>query len=186
MRDDGKQMITTFLKRIVLIAPLWGFAAGVGFAQSIDWDVKGAQEVESDLRSLPMRDQQGIVRQLGEKPENLRAMKVRTGSGGIFLVQGVGDICGANNCEFWVLNSDYRILLENATQTFKLQSSIHNGLPDIVTSMHGSAFESSVTYWRFQGKHYVRVACADAVYGDVEGNVFKMPHFLLHPCATGG
>lgn len=179
-------MTPTFVKRIVFIAPLWVFTAGVVIAQSIDWDIKDLQYVESDLRSLPAQDQQGIVHRLGEKPENLRAMTVKTASGRLFLVQGVGNICGASDCEFWVLNSDYRILLEKVTQSFKLQSGTHNGPPDIVTSMHGSAFESSVSYWRFQGKRYVRVACADAVYGDADGNIFKKPHILLHSCGRRG
>jgi hypothetical protein len=161
-------------------------AMNVTIAQGISWNTKGLQEVESNIRSLPAEDQKGIVHRLGEKPENLRAMTVKTASGRLFLVQGVGEGCGASNCTFWVLNSDYRILLEKVTQAFQLQTSTHNGLPDIVTSMHGSVDESSLSYWQFQGKRYARVACADAVYADADGNTYKRPHISPHPCGTGG
>jgi hypothetical protein len=158
-------------------------------AQRVDWDMKGAQQVSLPLGSLPVQDQQGIAKRLKSKPSELLAMRVDTATGHIFLVQGVyrmGGICGANNCEFWILSSDYTVLLEKVTQMYKLQSSTHNGLPDIVTSMHGSAFESGLSYWRFQGKHYVRVACADSVYGDADGNAFKNPHISPLPCGAGG
>lgn len=183
-------MIRTFMKSSALIVLCWIFAAESAVAQGINWDMNGAQEVSSPLGSLPLQDQQGIVKQLNMKPSELLAMRVNTATGGhIFLVQGIyriGGICGANNCEFWILSNDYRILLEKVTQKFKLQASTHNGLPDIVTSMHGSAFNSGLSYWRFQGKHYVRIACADAEYGDADGNYFKNPHISLYPCGTGG
>jgi hypothetical protein len=158
-------------------------------AQTIDWDMKGAQVLSQPISSLSAQDQQGILRQLKVEPSDLVAMRVETASGHIFLVQGVyriGGICGANNCDLWVLNSDFKILLEKVIQMYKLQSSTHDGLPDIVTSMHASAFESSLSYWRFQSGRYVRVACADGVYADADGNVFQKPHISPHPCGTGG
>jgi len=173
------------MKGIVLYAAFWGIAAS-GTAQRIHWDIQGLHEVQPNIRKLPPRDQNGIVRRLREEPEHLRAMVVNTQFGRIFLVQGQGDICGANNCAFWILTSDYKILLDKVTQTFKLQSSVHGGLPDIVTSMHDSAFESVLSYWRFQGKRYVRIACAEVAYSDHDGNAYKTPHISTRPCGTGG
>jgi hypothetical protein len=166
------------------------FGIIVAPAEQLDWDMSGWHEVDQAIDSLPVQDQLGIEHRLGAKPTNLRAMRVKTVSGPIFIVQAAGfedEWCSpTGNCSFWVLSSDYRILLEKVTQTFKLQSGTHNGLPDIATSMHGSAFNSGLSYWRFQGKHYVRIACADAVYLDADGNAFKSPHISPQPCGTGG
>jgi hypothetical protein len=158
-------------------------------AQAISWDMTGYQVLSQPLSSLPIPNQQGISKSLGLKPEELVALRVQTSTGPVFLVQGIyriGGICGANNCAFWILGNDYKVLLTKVTQTFKLQSTYHSGLPDVITSMHGSAFESSLSYWQFQGQRYVRVSCADAVYGDTDGNVFKTAHISPHRCGTGG
>ena len=37
-------------------------------AQRVDWNMKGAQEVEQPLSNLPALDQQGIVHRLGVEP----------------------------------------------------------------------------------------------------------------------
>jgi hypothetical protein len=158
-------------------------------AQAINWDMTGWQVLTQPLSTLPVPDRQGIAKSLGLKPEELVALQVATPSGHIFLVQGIyriGGICGANNCAFWILGSDYKVVLEKVTQTFKLQATHHGGLPDIITSMHGSAIDSSLSYWEFKGQRYARVACADVVYGDDDGNDFKKPHISPHPCGTGG
>jgi hypothetical protein len=160
-------------------------------AQRVDWDMKGAQELSQPLSSLSTQDQAGILHLLGGNPEDLRAMRVTTASSHIFLVQGINSssestFCGNANCEFWILSSNYKVLMENVTQTYKLLSTMHHGLPDIITSMHGSAYDSGLSYWRFQGKHYVRVTCADAEYGDWDGNFYRKPHISPHPCGTGG
>lgn len=159
-------------------------------AQRVDWDMKDAQVLSQPISSLPALDQQGIVRRLGVEPSELLAMRVETASGHIFLVQGKQypgtTLFGNVNCKFWILSSNYKVLLKKVIETYKLQSTMHHGLPDIITSMHGSAFDSGLSYWRFHGTHYVRVACADAVYGDAEGNNFKNTHISPHPCGTGG
>jgi hypothetical protein len=158
-------------------------------AQRIDWDTKDLQVVSQPIGSLSVQDQKGIASRLGVKPEDLLAMRVETASGHIFLVQGVyriGGICGANNCSFLVLSSDYKVLLSKVAQMYKLQSTTHHGLPDIITTMHGSATDSGLSYWQFQGTRYMRIACADALYGDADGNEYKIPHITPHPCRTGG
>ncbi len=158
-------------------------------AQRVDWDTKDWQVVSQPLGSLPAQDQKGIASRLGVKPEELLALRVETASGHIFLVQGIYSPmwCGAaSNCAFWVLSSDYKVLLSKVTQRFKLQASMHHGHPDILTYMHGSATAGALSYWQYQGTHYVRIACADGEYGDSDGNVFKNPHISPHPCGTGG
>jgi len=158
-------------------------------SQRVDWDMKDAQVVSQPIGSLPAQDQQGISKRLNLKPVELLAMQVKTASGHIFLVQSVYSPmwCGAaSNCAFWILSSDYKVLLSKVTQSFKLQASMHHGHPDILTYMHGSATEASLSYWQFQGRRYVRVACADAEYGDGDGYIYKKPHISPHPCGTGG
>jgi hypothetical protein len=155
--------------------------------QHADWDMKDAQVASQPISSLPAPDQQGIVKQLGEeKPETLRVMQVQTASGHIFLVQSVdSEWCGAaGNCPFLVLSSDYKILLEKVTQTFKLLSTLHDGLPDIITSMHFSSTEYSLTRWQFNGQRYQRAGCADALYADADGNEFKQPHITPADCSS--
>lgn len=159
-------------------------------AQRVDWDMKDAQVLSQPLSSLPAPDQQGIVKRLGAKSEDLLAIPVETASGHIFLVQGKNytgtTFCGNINCEFWILSSNYKVLLEKVTATYKLQSTMHHGLPDIITSMHGSSTESGLSYWQYQGGHYARIACADAEYGDAEGNMYENPHISPQRCGTGG
>jgi hypothetical protein len=165
------------------------FGVAAAIAQPVDWDTKGVQQVSAPLRNLSERDQQGILRRLGGKASDLVAMRIDTARGPIFLVQGVyriGGICGANNCEFWILSSKYDILLRKVIQGFELQSRSHDGFPDLMTTMEGGAFDSSLSYWRFLGKRYVRTNCADAVYGDADGNIFKKAHITPHPCGTAG
>jgi hypothetical protein len=178
------------MSRCGVLVLLLMFGIIVAPAQQLDWDMSGWHEVDQAIGSLPVQDQLGIEHRLGAKPTDLRAMRVKTASGPIFIVQAVGFEDGwcspTGNCSFWVLSGDYRILLEKVTQTFKLLANVHGGLPDVMTSMHGSAFESGLSYWRFQGKHYVRVACADAVYRDADGNLFKEPHISPYPCVGKG
>jgi hypothetical protein len=158
-------------------------------AQRIGWDTKDLQVVSQPIGSLSVQDQKGIASRLGVKPEDLLAMRVKAASGHIFLVQSVYSPmwCGvASNCAFWVLSSDYKVLLSKVTQRYALQASMHHGYPDILTYMHSSATEGDLSYWQYQGTRYVRVACADAEYEDAGGNVYKKPHISPHSCGRGG
>ncbi len=158
-------------------------------AQRVDWETKDRQVVSQPLSSLTALDQQGISKRLNLKPEELLAMQVKTASGHFFLVQSVYSPmwCGAaSNCAFWFLSSDYKVLLSKVTQSFNLQASMHQGQPDILTYTHGSATGGSLSYWQYQGTHYVRIACADAEYGDADGNIYKVPHISPQRCVKGG
>ena len=56
-----------------------------GIAQYADWDMKEAQVLSQPLSSLSAQDQAGILHLLGGKPEELRAMRLKTASSHIFL-----------------------------------------------------------------------------------------------------
>lgn len=155
-------------------------------AQRIDWKLDSLREVDGSVRSLSAQDRHGILASLDLKETDVRVQRMQSVSGPLFLVQGIGSVCGANNCVFWILDRNYKVLLQKVTQAFAFQTTTHNGLPDVVTSMHGSAFFSSLSYWRFNGRRYVRSACADIEYGDAEGNQYKKPHISQQRCGTQG
>ena len=181
----ARQTSSTLLKSGLLIA-FFIFGRTTVNAQHVDWDVKYAPYLETPLQSLPTRDQRGIVHRLGEKPVDLRAMSVQTASGNLFFVRAAGDAsCGGDgNCQFWILSSDYRVLLEKVTETFSIRPTMHDGLPDIITYQHFSADEGDLIYWQMKGSRYVRVSCADAIYADADGNAFKSPRISPYQCGT--
>jgi len=102
----------------------------------------------------------------------MRVKAVDLGENGAreFVVQDSNDqSCSpTGNCEFWILqqNADkYSVILHRiATQTFTIQSTLTNGFHDIVLGQHGSATESGLTLYRFDGARYRRVACYDAAW----------------------
>jgi hypothetical protein len=74
--------------------------------------------------------------------------------------------------------------LAGTAQSFSLQGTIHRGYPDILTSMHGSAFESDVTRWEYDGEHYRRATCAGVEYADGDGNEYRSPHIRSERCGA--
>jgi hypothetical protein len=149
-------------------------------AQAIHWAVGNLREVSGSIRSLSRQDQHGILESLRLTVNQVRVERIARSSG---VISGSRrrEYLWSDNCAFWILDDRYKVLLEKVTQSFGLQRTIHNGRPDVITSMHSSAFESSLSYWRFQRGRYTRVACADA-----DGNVFQQPHISRYPCGTGG
>ena len=178
-----------WIKRIFIFTVLVLFAGRLSIAQPPEWDIRGARQVVQELRTLSRQDQQGIAQRLGEKPTDLRAMRIETPSSHLFLVQGVGtpfNCSPTGNCGFWILSSGYRVLRETIAQTAKVQWSAHDGLPDVITAMHGSAFESDLTRWQFNGKLYLRSGCAAATFGDALGDHatwYDHPHIAPRVCA---
>ena len=155
-------------------------------AQQMSWRIDHLREVQGSVQNIPAQDRHGILTSLGLKDSDVRVEQMPSAAGRLFLVQGVGAICGANNCDFWILDGNYKVLLQKVTQSFEFQPTTHNGLPDIVTSMHGSVFSSSLSFWRFNGRRYVRSACADIEYGDSDGNQYKKPRISHQRCGTRG
>jgi hypothetical protein len=177
-----------WIKRIFIFTVFILSAGRLSIAQPPEWDIQGAREVNQDLRTLSPQDQQGIAQRLGEKPTDLRAMRIETPSSHLFLVQTVDipfNCSPTGNCSFWILSSGYMVLGKTIAQTAKVQSTAHYGLPDIITAMHGSAFESDLTRWQFNGKLYLRSACVTATFGDALGDHatwYDHPHIAPRAC----
>ncbi len=181
------------MRRLLLASSLWALTFTAA-AQQPDWNMDGAQEINTSITTLPVADQQGIHRALAKRSANphdvpasseLRATQIRTPSGHLFLVQALGNnFCGASgNCSFWVLSSDYNILLDTIAQMFKVQKSQHSVHPDIVTSMHDSASSGDLRQWRFTGPRYKPVACATYNYTNASGDTLTTPTLTPHPCS---
>lgn len=169
--------------RLVTLILLLSCTLASAAAQEPDWNLGGAEEVTTSLTTLPAVDQQGIERALAEPADNLLAMRIKTSSGNIFLVQGLGNDCGASgNCTSWVLSSDYKILLKTIAQMFKVESSLHADLPDILTTTHGSAYAGDLQQWQFNGTLYRRVACATYSYQDSFGDTLRKPRITTRSC----
>ena len=94
------------------------------------------------------------------------------------------------NCEFWILQQDagkYSVILHRiATQTFTIQPTISNGFHDLVLGQHGSATETGLTLYCFDGSKYRRVACYDASWRslgkDGEYHDLKEPRIVPTTC----
>ncbi len=113
--------------------------------------------------------------QLREAAAQTLVKAVDLGGNGVreFLGQGVGvgptppRLCSpTGNCDVWVFrqNGDkYSVILRRiATQSFTIQPTVTNGFHDLVLGQHGSATDTGLTLYRFDGSKYRRVACYDA------------------------
>lgn len=108
-----------------------------------------------------------------KEPESVAQIRIRAldlGGNGTkeFAAQDSDDqYCSpTGNCDFWILRQDgdkFTVILHRiATQTFTVQSTLTNGFHDIVLGQHGSATETGLTLYRFDGSKYQRTACYDA------------------------
>jgi hypothetical protein len=160
-------------------------------AKGFHWDWHTSEELtwkESISRSntLSPRERDGLIKAVAshlrpnmssESEQDLRKAAAQTRIKAVdlsgqgtreFVAQSVGDqSCSpTGNCEFWVLrqNGDkYSVILHRiATQTFAIQPTLTNGLHDLVLGQHGSATDTELTLYRFDGSKYRRVACYDA------------------------
>ncbi|MEO7029103.1 MAG: hypothetical protein ABI147_06840 [Acidobacteriaceae bacterium] len=159
-------------------------ALSYAISQHVDWDMQGAHEAMSPLQTLPSRDSHAISHRLIEKPSNLRVTRIDTASGHLFVVQGMGNnLCGGTgNCKTWVMSGDYKVLMIAIAQTFKFQERVHHGQPDLLTSMHGSAYDGDLKRWRFNGTTYRLIACAEHSHADARGNQLERATITTRPC----
>ena len=89
------------------------------------------------------------------------------------------------NCSLWVLRRDrkkYRVILEGTAQTFTIQPTVTNGWHDIVLGMHGSAFETQLTLYKFDGTEYSRSACEMAIFPGREETKPESDKVRFIPC----
>lgn len=92
------------------------------------------------------------------------------------------------NCPFWILRHErdgYRVILDaDSTQTFTIQPTRTNGFNDIVLGMHGSAFDSQLTLFKFDGSSYADAGCYHATWGivDKDGTWHDLKEPRITPC----
>lgn len=128
--------------------------------------------------------------QLDASIRSFRAERLNLGGARALAVQPTGDeLCSpTGNCAFWIIDLQHRriILRADEVQTFASDPAPSHGPPDIITSMHGSAFESDLTRWHYEGTQYMRQSCALADYADADGHAYKQPKFTPHSCLNQG
>lgn len=124
---------------------------------------------------------------------NLVAHPIEVGAKGIAAVEvdGMNRLCGANNCDKWIFRrttAGYeRILNAGGVQTIEVLKTRTNGYRDIMTAQHGSAWDSGLSLYRFDGREYRLVRCFDRTYRYVDrrGRAHDLKHPRITPIACG-
>lgn len=78
-----------------------------------------------------------------------------------------GFCAAVGNCSTWIYRkteSGYQQLLNDEAQVVKLRRTITNGYHDIVFKVHGSAYQSGIMLYKFDGKQYRLKECLDRDY----------------------
>lgn len=92
---------------------------------------------------------------------------------------------GVGNCSFSIFQDvppHKTLLYTDMVQEFHFKGTRTNGYRDLVTSTHGSAFDSELRVFRFDGTRYALKECYDQSYiwRDKQGN----PHTMRNPKTT--
>jgi hypothetical protein len=131
---------------------------------------------------------ESLPRHLDSLAANLEAVKLDlNGDGSPELeIRGINVICGANNCPAWIYrragNRYERLLSTNYVQTIEVQSGVSHGYRDIMTARHGSAWDSDLSLFQFDGHEYRRVRCFDRRDRYLDSS--RRPHELKRPRIT--
>lgn len=104
--------------------------------------------------------------------DNFRTKKIDLNRDGKpeFAVQGLNEhLCSpTGNCSFWIYRQSdkgYEPLLDTGdVQQYYFQNTISNGYRDIITAMHGSATDSDLSVYKFDGKQYQLKECMERSY----------------------
>ena len=129
-----------------------------------------AVEVPKKIVEQMLEDGYEIEVNAAGTPGNLRAHPMELNRGGEpeILVRGIGKICGAANCVMWVYQKDadsYRLLLDaGSINRIEPQKSYTKGYRDLMTVMHGSAWESDLVLYKFDGEEYRMDSCFYRTY----------------------
>ncbi|MEA2559087.1 MAG: hypothetical protein QOH06_591 [Acidobacteriota bacterium] len=95
-------------------------------------------------------------------------IEVKRGGEPALRVHGLGKVCGAANCVTWVYEktaNGYRLLLEaGSINRIEIQRSYTKGYRDLMAVMHGSAWQSDLTLYKFDGERYQRDSCFHRTY----------------------
>jgi hypothetical protein len=89
------------------------------------------------------------------------------------VIKGKECLCSpTGNCSFWIYRrggSGYHELLEaEGVHRYHFLSSRSHGYRDLVASMHGSAYDSTVFLFRFDGKRYRLRECYERSYHEID------------------
>ena len=171
-------------------------------AESQTWRIGDDQPFPTHVSTLPQMRRQSILAQIQPSLDKLvkekwmdsdDATRVKasllmreasTPSGQFLLVQSWGpELCGGvGNCHVWVLGEHDMLILEAAASELRILKSAHNGRPSILMSLHDSAAERTLVWYRFDGARYRTAACAYKTYGDLTGP-YPHPRVEYVPCS---
>jgi len=82
-----------------------------------------------------------------------------------------GGCAAVGNCSTWVFRktkSGYQQILNDEAQVVRTREVGTHGYRDIVFQVHGSAYESKVSTYRFDGKHYHLNGCIYRNYSYID------------------
>ncbi len=155
---------------------------GLGAPPTVD--ISNMREIEAPISKLVQPDRHEILHRLQIIASQLRAEAITSSGEQTFLVQGSGqEQCApVGNCSFWIFDAQHRILLATQAQTVKYLPTIHNNRNDVLTRRHGSATESTIAQWQFDGKRYRHIRCFDVNYGSLDDISYKQPHITSIAC----
>jgi hypothetical protein len=120
--------------------------------------------------------------------ESLRVGRVMLTTKGqnALAVQGPACACSpTGNCPFWLLTDGPKprlLLRANAVQTFAVLQSSANDHFDVMLGQHGSATETGLRRFRFDGAGYKRSDCATVEWVDQAGQPSKSSRLTPAKC----
>lgn len=103
------------------------------------------------------------------------------------VIRGKGAICGAINCIAWVYGRTVtgyaRLLDAGSIQHLEPQQRRRRGYRDVMTSMHGSAWDGTLALFRFDGQRYRLARCFTYTYRvvDAQGRVRDLEQRRVTP-----
>jgi hypothetical protein len=89
----------------------------------------------------------------------------------------------SGNCSILVLRpvkSGYRVVLDGIGQRCTLKRARTKGLLNLELSMHGSATESTIKTYKFDGSRYFRAGCYNMIFAASDGTELNRPR--ITPC----
>jgi len=159
------------------------------------------KRVESvEISALPAPQRTAIVaalkrwdRRLGRKPvDDLQASTGSTlvdtvhlglAEGNDLVLTDRSSCSPTGNCSILVLRAAqgrYRVVLDGIGQTYSIKRDRTNGFRNIELSMHGSAAESTIKAYKFNGSRYLRVGCYNVIFATSDGTELDRPRTT--PC----
>jgi hypothetical protein len=101
-------------------------------------------------------------------------------------VHGMHSVCGASNCLAWIYRRTgpgyERLLDAGGIQDVEVRSAVSRGYRDVVTSQHGSAWDSELRRYKFDGRRYRPVECLLQTYHYLDAR--GRSHELTRPRIT--